>query len=193
MILLEQLFPGSSAVTVSAGDISGSANIFVSSTSVTSAPPPEITHGEYPYYLEISPELAHIGIGSQQQFTARAVDVLGNEREPAGDLSWSVLGDAGEIDSSGIFRAGDQPGFCRIVVTDGQVFGTAVINVSDDGFQELIILPSEVSLPSGAVQKFTILARTPGGELIPTLAAWRVIGNMGTVDASWPIHRSYSR
>ena len=178
--------PGNSIISVRVGDISSSANIFVSSASVTSSTASAGDHRELPYYLDIEPELVAVTIGSQQQFTARVVDVLDNSGKFTGALSWSVMGDIGEIGPSGFFHAGDRPGFGRVIVTDGRTFGAAAITVSAStgDFQELLIVPSEVSLPSGTVQELAAIVKTLDGELMPALPAWQVIGNIGTVDAS---------
>ncbi|MFC1713375.1 FlgD immunoglobulin-like domain containing protein [Candidatus Poribacteria bacterium] len=177
---------GNGIVSVRVGDISGATNVFVSSASITPNGISEEIYRELPYYLDIEPELVDITIDSQLQFTARAVDVLGNVDESRGGLSWSVIGDVGEIDPSGHFKAGDRPGSGRIIVTDGQTFGTAIVTVSASvgSVQELLIMPSEVSLSSGTVQELTALVRTLDGELMPALPAWRIIGNIGAVDAS---------
>ena len=178
--------PGNSIVSVNVGDISSSANIFVSSASITSHKASEEDHRNYPYYIDLEPELVNVAIGSQQQFAPRVVDVMGNVWEPGGGLSWSVMGDVGEIDQSGLFQAGERSGYGRIIVTDGQTFGAATVTVSESAANaaELLLIPSEVSLSSGQVQKFTVLIRTLDGELAPTLPAWRVIGSMGNIDSS---------
>ena len=180
--------PGDSVVSVSVGNIVASANIFVSWTSiggVVSHTTPENVPGDASYYIEVEPELAGVTVGSQQQFTARLIDALGNELS-SGDLSWSVVGNIGKIDSSGLFTAGDSPGSGRVIATDGGTFGTAaaVVSISAEGGRELLVTPAEISLSSGMRQELVALVKTLDGELIPALPAWRVIGNIGAVDAS---------
>jgi hypothetical protein len=176
---------GNSMVSARAGDLIGSANIFVRSASVSLF---EDTSNnadkDLPYYFEIEPELINVVPNSQQQFIVRAFDVIGNEIDP-GDLSWSVTGNIGEIDRSGVFRAGSKTGLGYILATDGQIFGTAAVNVSEPTGQiyELLIIPSQFSLTAGSAQRFAALARTNDG-LIPITPSWRTTGRLGTMDAA---------
>jgi len=174
---------GNGIVRVSVGDVVGFANIFVSSSAAYESKPHALP-GDHPYYLEIEPELVGVTVGSQQQFTAHAVDVLGGERDP-GVLSWSVTGGIGEINSTGLFIAGNESGLGRVVVTDGKTFGSAgvIVSVSVENAQELLITPTEIALSSGTAQKIMSFVKTPNGELMPALSAWRVIGNIGSIDA----------
>ena len=139
---------GNSVVSVSAGDLMGSANIFVRSASI-SLVEDTLNNADkgLPYYFEIEPELINVAPNSQQQFIVRAFDVIGNEVDP-GDLSWSVTGNIGGIDRSGIFTAGSKPGLGYILATSGQVFGAAAVNVSEPTGEiyELLIVPSQVLL-----------------------------------------------
>ena len=176
---------GNSIVSVRAGDLVGFANIFVRSASVSLVEDTlNNADKDLPYYFEIEPELINVAPNSQQQFIVRAFDVIGNEVD-RGDLSWSVTGNIGEIDSSGIFRAGSKPGLGYISVTNGQVFGSAAVNVSELAGQiyELLIIPSQVSLTAGSVQKFAALVRVDDG-LIPITPSWRTTGRLGTMDAT---------
>ena len=179
---------GNSIVSVRAGDLVGYSNIFVSSASISLAQ--NVSHieqgGEHKVrpYLEIEPDLINVIVGSQQQFTARAIDALGNELD-SGSLSWSVAGDIGEIDGSGLLKAASEPSSGRVIVTDGRVFGTAVVTVSDftTRAQELLIIPSQVSLAAGSMQKFAAFVKV-NNTLIPVLPAWRAIGSLGAIDAA---------
>ncbi len=176
---------GNSIVSVRSGNLIGSANIFVRSASASLIEDTlDNADEDLPHYFEIEPELINVAPNSQQQFIVRAFDVTGNEIDP-GDLSWSVMGNIGGIDSSGIFRSGSKPGLGYILVTNGQVFGAAAVNVSESAGQiyELLVIPSQVSLTAGCVQKFAALARTNDG-LKPIAPIWRTTGRLGTMDAA---------
>lgn len=173
-----------SVISISSGGIAGFANIFISLEAQSTVSQWDIANNlqDIPYCLEVEPDLVDLVFDSQQQFTALAVDILGNKREPM-KLSWSATGGIGTIDSSGIFKTGNSPGSGRVIVTDGQAFAIAVINVSASVArgQELLIIPSQVSLTAGIKQKLAAFA-VADSELIPVLPAWKVVGGIGTID-----------
>lgn len=186
--IIDAVAQGSSIISVNVGDVIGFTNIFVSSASIDgniSHAIQQDTHGDFPYYLKIEPEFITLHTDEHQAFTAYAVDVSGRIRD-SDIVSWSVLGGIGDIDPSGLFKSGDKAGSGHIIITDDQTFGAATVVISDsmENAQELVIMPSEVSIYSGATQDFVAFEKTSDGELIPTLPAWRVIGNIGKIDAS---------
>ncbi len=64
--------------------------------------------------IVISPDTAVISVDDSIQFTADGYDVKSNPAD-VGHLSWLVLGQAGNIDSSGLFIA-NHPGICNVMV-----------------------------------------------------------------------------
>lgn len=65
--------------------------------------------------IEISPDSIDIGLGDTVQFSASGYDAGMNEVDP-GDLTWSVLGRVGTIDSDGKFIS-NATGSARVAVT----------------------------------------------------------------------------
>ncbi len=63
--------------------------------------------------LAVVPDGAAVEKGDSTQFSVQAYDADGNATS-AGDISWSVLGRVGSVDSSGWFRA-DRAGYAQVV------------------------------------------------------------------------------
>ncbi len=64
--------------------------------------------------IAISPDTAVISVDDSIQFVANGYDVKSNPAD-AGNLTWLVLGQVGNIDSTGLYIA-DQPGVCSVMV-----------------------------------------------------------------------------
>ncbi len=78
--------------------------------------------------IRVSPKSATVKVGRTQKFRARGYDSSGT---PVTNFSvkWSVSG-GGTIDSSGLFRAGNQPGSYTVTASSGNIKGTAKVLVS---------------------------------------------------------------
>ncbi|MBM3211399.1 hypothetical protein FJZ33_04200, partial [Candidatus Poribacteria bacterium] len=178
-------YSGYSIISVSSGDIKAFANVIIpSSIPQLSTLSSQISSSlEIPYYLEIQPEFIDLKIGTQHQFQARAVDILGNSRELL-NLTWSVIGNIGKISSSGAFQAGDKTSYGRIIVTDGKMTGIAIVRITASEINpgKLMVFPSQLSLASGALQKFTAFSIVEN-YITPVTPAWKVIGNVGKIDS----------
>jgi len=197
------LKPKENINTISAkyGDLVAFTNVFVSVSSAeivnnstveqaNLVPPSNGRTKTIPYYLEITPDLISVITGTKHQFTARAIDVLGNEIS-TGTLTWIVTSGIGEIDGSGLFSATNDLHTGRIIVTDGKVFGSAFVTVSPVMIKpsDLIVIPSKVAVLAGETQKCIALIKSfnnKGVIYVPSagVPAWRVIGNNGIVDSS---------
>ncbi|MEK7395300.1 MAG: hypothetical protein AAB116_00030, partial [Candidatus Poribacteria bacterium] len=193
-------------ISAKTGDLMAFSNVLMRISSAEIAQPPisfrrateeqKLTNA-IPYYLEINPDNISVISGTKYQFTAKAVDILGHEIS-VGNLAWSGTSGIGEIDGTGLFSANNQqnssvlpllggtrPG--RVVVTDGKVYASAIVNVlsSNPKIDSMIIYPSKVDISSGSVQKFLALVQV-NNAYIPSIDAisWKAIGNNGSVDRS---------
>jgi len=173
------------------GDLTAFTNIFISISSAEIVNDSTLEQAKtIPYYLEITPDLISAITGTKHQFTAKAIDVLGNEINTS-ELTWIVTSGIGEIDGSGLFSATNDLHTGRIIVTDGKVFGSAFVTVLPvmPKQSDLIVIPSKVALLSGETQKYVALIKSSndnGVAYVPSagVPAWRVIGNNGIVDSS---------
>jgi hypothetical protein len=77
--------------------------------------------------VDVEPAIVYLEPGQTQSFKAKAYDKAGNLLE-YDNYVWEVLGDIGEIDTKGVFRASKE-GVCQLVCSCGDVSGKAEINV----------------------------------------------------------------
>jgi hypothetical protein len=175
-----------SRISAKTGDLMAFSNVLMRISSAEIAQPPKLANA-IPYFLEINPDNISVISGTKYQFTAKAVDILGHEIS-VGNLAWSGTSEIGEIDGTGLFSANNQqnsPG--RVVVTDGKVYASAIVNVlsSNPKIDSMIIYPSKVDISSGSVQKFLALVQVNNAYIPPIDAiSWKAIGNNGSVDRS---------
>jgi hypothetical protein len=181
--------------TVSAkiGDFTAFTNVFIPVSKAELVPSFTVKTDNVPYYLEVNHDLISVMTGTKHQFTAKAIDVLGNVID-TNTLSWSVTSGIGEIDGSGLFSASstdNKQSIGRVIVTDGRIFGSAIVTVipAMPTFTDLIVVPSKVAVSAGEIQKFIALMKSSDDKgvtyTLPTgVSAWRVIGNNGSVDSS---------
>jgi hypothetical protein len=176
-----------SMISAKTGDLMAFSNVFMHISSADIAQPPKWGINQEPYYLEINPDNISVISGTKYQFTAKAVDILGHEIS-VGNLAWSGTSGIGEIDGSGLFSANNiQNSTGRVVVTDGKVYASAIVNVlsSSPKIDSMIIYPSKVDISSGSIQKFLALVQVNNAYIPPIDAiSWKAIGNNGSVDRS---------
>ncbi len=133
-----------------------------------------------PYFLQVEPNIVTIRPGGKLQFKAFAYN-FDRDEFITKDLSWNVIGNIGKVDDSGFFTSMSNESSGRIIVTDGNLFGSAFVNISAEANTEsLIIVPSNVSLVAGSYQRF--FAFTNNFVPIDKSLIWRVVGNIGTID-----------
>lgn len=124
--------------------------------------------------------------GSSYQFKIKGADTNINP----GDFSnveplWSVSKELGNIDSNGLFKAGQIPIEGEVTATSQGVSGRANINVIDTlGF---LGLDGEetISIDSGGRKQFQLNAQSMDGAPViisSNAAQWSVTGNIGEID-----------
>ena len=179
-------------VSATYGDLTAFTNVFITVSRAEIVNNTTAKSTTLPYNLEITPDLISVMAGAKHQFTAKAIDVIENEIN-TGALTWIVTSGMGEIDNSGLFSAvnSDYQITGRIIVTDGKVFGSALVTVSPAILKpaDLVVIPSKIAVLSGETQKCVTLIKSlndNGVTYIPSdrVPAWRVIGNNGAVDSS---------
>jgi hypothetical protein len=115
--------PGTYDFLVTITDAQGA--FTTSSVSVTVAP----TFSS----IQISPGAASIERAGTAQFSAVGRDQFGGVLANQPAFTWSVIGGAGSINSSGIYSAPDAPsGTATVIASSGNVSGTAIISLIDD-------------------------------------------------------------
>lgn len=83
--------------------------------------PPELTR------IVINPTSFSLKPGNRQTVTAKGLDQFGRDI-PISKLDWSATG--GEIDSKGVYRAGDDEGNFLIIAKSGKVCGEVTVTIS---------------------------------------------------------------
>lgn len=77
--------------------------------------------------IQVTPNVATLGIGEVQAFQAEGVDQVGNPMQV--NPAWSATG--GTIDASGVYVAGSTLGSFSVTATDSGVSGQASVSISD--------------------------------------------------------------
>ena len=179
---------GKGIITARVGEITASASV-------------EVTPGLL-HHIAVYPNPLNIvsSTGNQQQFRAYGYDAAGNVINSGlleTDLSWSVIGNLGTIDDTGLFQIqkGTQ-GSGYIVAHAGQSVGMAYILVDREPtthFTKLVIVPCALSegepiqhlnVRVGEQQQFFILGMTDDNRIMPVLPIWNVTDGIGYVDAA---------
>ncbi len=167
-------------ISAKVGDLVAYANVFVLFSGATLSSYKQSSNPK-PYFLQIEPNIITIKPGGKLQFRAFGFDYDRNEIV-TGELSWGVIGNIGRIDNLGFFSASSNESVGRVVVTDGNLFGSAFVNISaETSTESLIIIPSDISLAAGSYQRF--FAFTGKFSPVDKVIVWKVIGNIGVVDA----------
>jgi len=102
--------------------------------------------------IEVTPEVANLRIGDQQQFSARGFDAYNNE-VPI-DPIWSTNG--GTITASGVYTATTVGDFTVTASVEGSPFtGTASVHVTPGSLDRIEVIPSVANLRMGDQQQFS--------------------------------------
>lgn len=159
------------SVTATAGGKSGSATV-----TVIAGPAATIT---------VTPNPSNLVIGTQQQFTAVAMDAGGNV-VPITPV-WTVVAGGGAIAAgTGLFTAGNLPGsyINTVKATSGTISGTATVNVVGGPVASIIVSPNPATLAQGGLQRFTSVGLDAAGNVVPLTPVWSVVAGGGAIDAS---------
>jgi hypothetical protein len=155
-------------VTASSGSTVGTATVVVRAGALAS--------------ITVTPSPVTLAARGTQTFTAVGKDASGNVVPLT--TTWSIASGGGAISSAGVFTAGDSVGtFTNTVrATSGSLSGSATVSVTAGAATTLLISPNPVTLATGAVQQFTVVARDAGMNIVPVSARWSVVGG-GTIDS----------
>jgi hypothetical protein len=108
--------------------------------------------------LQVSPPIASVPAGLDQQFTAVAVFRNGHREDVTGEVSWNTRSEAiAQVDAKGLVTTAVH-GTTQVSVTLGELSASADLVVSDANLVSLELVPSLVRIPLGA----TLAARAWG-------------------------------
>jgi hypothetical protein len=120
-----------------------------------------------PTSISISPDTLTIKAGTTQIFTASGYDKNSNEVTDLGELVWSIDGDIGGIDSTGLFTAHIVgSGVIRLQTSLGFDTTSGTINVIPGDPSYLDILPEENIVPTLETYQYTALIYDADSNLI---------------------------
>lgn len=111
-------------------------------------------HAAEPEKLVVSPSQINLNLSGESQFSAEALDKLGNEIE-AVKVEWTATG--GFINELGFFKAGQEEGTFRVTASLGRVQGSSVVTVVNEIRKpiRLAIHPLDARMTPGKTQSFT--------------------------------------
>ncbi len=132
---------------VSAGTVTAEANGIGGSSDV------QILPGD-PHQITITPADVSLAVDKQQLFAAEVRDVHGNLiTDPL--LVWSVEGEVGSIDDSGLLTAGPATGVGSVVATCGEASATADILASPGALHHVEVDPPSATVRVGDSVSFS--------------------------------------
>ncbi len=108
-------------VTVHANNTNPSQKRYTAIVTVEGAPTPES--------IELSPYSQMLTYGATVHFEATVLDQFGNPLSHQPSLEWTVSGNCGVIDNSGLFTAGETEGVCTVKATAGSLVAEASVEV----------------------------------------------------------------
>ncbi|NCO90852.1 MAG: M6 family metalloprotease domain-containing protein, partial [Armatimonadetes bacterium] len=142
--------------------------------------------------LAVSPTAANVKAQGTQQFTTTALDQYANEITDA-TVTWAVVQGGGEIDSAGLFTAGDKLGQYAQTVeakTGGQQ-ATASVAVVPKDLDHLVLSPDPllVRLAPGATTAPSTTFTARGyddldNEITGLTVTWNLVNGGGSLDAA---------
>lgn len=131
--------------------------------------------------LRVTPEKVAVEMLGSQQFRALATDEAGHTTAVPAD--WRLVGDAGSVDSQGLFTAG-KLGEDAVVASYRNLTGGATLTVIPGAPAKIDISPSEASVVSGENQQFDAVVLNAHDHPLQVSPVWSVTGGVGTIDAS---------
>jgi hypothetical protein len=169
--LFDAITPGTGQITCTGGGLSDTTGNIVVLGGVLSL-------------ITISPDSLDIAIGSIDSFEVEGWDADSNAAD-VGNLTWSVIGGIGVIDSDGVFTA-QNVGSGRIAVTsdiNGVTDTNQVVNVLAGALEIIIVTPDTASLAVSESVNFIASGFDNNFEPMPMGdLTWEVIGGIGTID-----------
>ncbi|NLB00053.1 MAG: PGF-pre-PGF domain-containing protein, partial [Methanomicrobiales archaeon] len=176
--LFTALAEGTTTVTASAGDVTGTATVIVSDEEPVE---PIVV------CVEVYPSPVTLDIGDTNQFSATAFDQ--DDNVVAGvEFEWSCSGqDIGTIDEYGLFTA-LAAGTAVVTATVDGISGTAdlTINAGEPALARIVVIPSAATIEVGGDLEYRAVAFDRFGNLVPDAdITWECCnGGIGSIDES---------
>ncbi|UCB43776.1 MAG: PKD domain-containing protein [Dehalococcoidales bacterium] len=143
-----------------------------------------------PTNMVVNPTQIDIQVHSTVLLYAIVYDQFGNEAA-AQQVTWSLTSNRGNIDSDGMFTAGNEAGFFQglILVTfdlDELVIESLIdVTVRPGPLDGVVIAPSSVTINIGSTQDFNFKAFDAyGNEISGLQALWSLSQPMGNIDTT---------
>ena len=136
--------------------------------------------------ITIAPNPDTVIVFGTQAFTAVGKDSAGAQVTVT--ATWSVVGAAGSISSSGLFTAGSAPGSATIRATSGTVSGSAAVVVRAattpaGALATISLAPNPASVAVSGTQQFAAAGKDAQGNNVSVTPTWTVTGS-GTITSS---------
>lgn len=134
--------------------------------------------------LTLTPSPISLAVDSTRKFTVVGKDANGNVVTVV--PIWSVVGNGGAIDSTGLFKASRVAGTYTdaVKVTSGSVSTTASVTVNPGPLEILTLTPGTATLASGGIQQFSATGKDAYGNVITMVPTWSVQSGGGTINSS---------
>lgn len=125
---------------------------------------------------------------SKYQFKVKATDTNSNPIDLSNKkVIWTSDNKIGNIDSNGLFTAGNSSAEGIVTATIDNVSGSANVKVIDSVYSINLTDNGVVTIDNGKTRQFNIVAATADGTPIiidNSAATWSVDGNIGSIDAN---------
>lgn len=171
--LLSALKGGSVTVTATLGAISGTGNVVVTATTLTS--------------IRINPALFSIASGQNKQLSALGVYSNGTSQDVTSQVTWNTQNAAAAtVNSSGLV-SGVGAGSATITATIGSTTGSTVATITAAQLQSILVAPAAASIATGQTQAFSANGIFSDGSQIDITnsVTWSSSAtNFATVDAA---------
>ncbi len=164
----------------------GSTDITASLSSVTSNTSTVTVTAGALATLTVSPDAPTLTADQAQQFTVTGVDANGNAANN-GTITWSVTGDIGTINSTGLFTATTvDSGTVTATSSIGSVADTSgTITVTAGVLATLTVSPNTPTLTADDTQQFTAAGVDADGNAASSgTITWSITGDIGTINST---------
>ena len=118
--------------------------------------------------VDIEPGSASLTVGDTQQFSATPIDTNGEAMEDVA-ITWSVEGDSGTIDASGLFTA-VKPGQVSVVAATETSQNKVTVNIAQEPVAALQVALEPETVEAGGQAKLTVTANNSAGKGIAGVA-----------------------
>jgi hypothetical protein len=132
--------------------------------------------------ITISPASPSLAVGATQQFTATALNAMG-QVVPGAPIAWSVVNGGGSISMAGLFTAGNVAGsFANTVrASSGTASATVSVTVTPGPVATVAVTPAAATLAPGGMTTFTAQARDSFNNVVPSTFTWSATPAAGTI------------